>query len=220
MDEATWKEVDRYHGSLHARDEVMEGVLRACVEAGLPAIQVPASLGGLLMILARALGAKRVLEVGTLGGYSTIWLARGLGADGKVVTLEIDPKHARVARNNFDRAGVAQVVELREGPAAASLAAMERKGEGGFDLAFIDADKANIPVYMEAALRMTRVGGLIVVDNVVRGGAVLEAGGDESVRGVRTLNERLAREGRVAFTHVQTVGEKGYDGFAVVRVEG
>lgn len=213
--EATWEAVDTYHESLHARDEVMERVLLEASEAGLPPIQVPPSLGRLLMILARLAGARRILEVGTLGGYSTIWLARGLSPGGIVTTLEIDPRHAAVARANFVRGGLAGRIDLRAGPALETLPSLQ----GPFDLAFIDADKANNAAYFEHARRLGRPGGLIIVDNVVRDGRVLDgAAADESVSGVRRLNQLLSGFAGVEFSHLQTVGGKGYDGFVIARI--
>lgn len=213
--EPTWEAVDTYHESLHARDEVMERVLLEATEAGLPPIQVPPSLGRLLMIMARTLGARRILEVGTLGGYSTIWLARGLAPGGRVTTLEIEPRHVAVATANFARAAVEHAIDLRLGRALDLLPGLE----GPFDLAFIDADKENNAAYFGHARRLGRPGGLIIVDNVVRDGRVLDAAaGDESVSGVRRLNELLSGSAGVEFSHLQTVGVKGYDGFVIARI--
>jgi predicted O-methyltransferase YrrM len=187
--------------------------------AHLPAINVAPNQGKLLQLLARAQGARNILEVGTLGGYSTIWLARALPPGGRLVTLEIDPRYAEVARANVLRAGLAEVVEVRVGRAVESLAQLEAEGRGPFDLVFIDADKPSNPDYFRWALRLSRRGSVIIVDNVVRGGAVADgASEDPRVRGVRELNDLIASEPRVSATAVQTVGSKGYDGFALILV--
>ncbi|MDA8312664.1 MAG: O-methyltransferase [Actinomycetota bacterium] len=222
MDDTRWTDVDRFLAdTLLPRDPVLEEVLRAAEEGGLPPINVSAPQGMLLHVLARALRAKRVLEIGTLAGYSTIWLARAVGESGRVITLEIDAHHAEVARRNFARAGVEGVVDLRVGPAVDSLAAIEKEGGAPFDLVFIDADKPAYPGYVEWALRLSRPGTLIVVDNVVRGGRILEPGADDpAVAGTREALEMLGDEPRVAATALQTVGVKGYDGFAVALVTG
>jgi predicted O-methyltransferase YrrM len=166
-------------------------------------------------------GARRILEIGTLGGYSTIWLARALPADGRLVTLEVEPKHAEVAQANLDRAGLSGVVEVRLGPAAGSLAQLHKEGAEPFDLIFIDADKQNIPTYLEWALKLAKPGALIVTDNVVREGAIVDAeNADPAVQGVRTMFERMAAEPRLSATAIQTVGSKGYDGFAMAVVVG
>lgn len=171
------------------------------------------------MLLARVQGARTILEIGTLGGYSTIWLARALPADGRLITLELDPEHAEVARANIARCGLAEVVELRVGPALDALARLAAEGRGPFDLIFIDADKASHADYFAWAVQLARPGSLIIADNVVRNGAVVDASsGDPSVEGVRLLFERLASEPRVDATAIQTVGSKGYDGFAVALV--
>ncbi|HUR56773.1 MAG TPA: O-methyltransferase [Opitutaceae bacterium] len=215
-----WTAVDRYITDLLVPpDAALEAALRASVEAGLPAINVAPNQGKLLQILARIQGARRILEVGTLGGYSTIWLARALPPGGRVITLELESKHAEVARANFVRAGLAGVIEIRTGPASDSLARLAVEGAGPFDLIFIDADKAGIPEYFAWALKLSRVGSVIIVDNVVRKGAVADAGStDPSVRGVRRFNEILAQERRVTATTLQTVGSKGYDGFTLALV--
>jgi predicted O-methyltransferase YrrM len=187
----------------------------------LPAINVSPAQGKLLMLLAKLVGARSILEVGTLGGYSTIWLARALPQDGSFVTLEVNPKHADVARSNVARAGLASVVDVRVGAALDTLVRLASEGRGPFDLVFIDADKENNPSYFEWALKLTRRGSLIIVDNVVRGGRVIEGGNNEpAVAGTRRLYERMASEPRVSATAIQTVGVKGYDGFAVVLVTG
>jgi predicted O-methyltransferase YrrM len=220
MSQQTWTAVDRYLDDLLVgHDAALEEALRASAEAGLPAINVAPTQGKLLNLLARLQGARAILEIGTLGGYSTIWLARALPADGRLITLEIDRKHADVARANVARAGLQQRVEVRVGRALESLAQLGAEKAGPFDLFFIDADKPNIPAYFNWALQLARPGSLIVIDNVVRDGAVIEAdSADASVQGVRRLNELMASEPRVSATAIQTVGGKGYDGFALALV--
>jgi predicted O-methyltransferase YrrM len=222
MNPQQWKEVDDYFaGQLAPSDPALDAALADSEAAGLPAIAVTPSVGKLLMLLAQTCGARRVLEIGTLGGYSTIWLARALPAGGRLVTLEADPKHAEVARANIARAGFAEVVEVRVGRAIESLPKVEAEGLGPFDLVFIDADKQSNPDYYTWALKLSRPGTLIIVDNVVRGGAVVDADSeDPSVRGVRRFTELVANEPRVSATAIQTVGGKGYDGFALLRVNG
>ncbi|HQU25719.1 MAG TPA: O-methyltransferase [Acidimicrobiales bacterium] len=220
MSAPDWDRVDHYLASTLLEDDpVLEAALAASDEAGLPPIAVSPLQGRLLGLLVRAVGARRVLEVGTLGGYSAICLARGLAAGGHLVTLELEPRHAEVARANLERAGLADRVEVRVGPAAETLRAFAREGVEPFDLVFIDADKSGYPEYFELALGLVRVGAVIVADNVVRDGEVADAtSSDEAVRGVRRFLERVGREPRVEATAVQTVGVKGYDGFAVVAV--
>jgi predicted O-methyltransferase YrrM len=220
MNQEQWTEVDRYVTDLLAPpDTALAEALRTSAAAGLPAINVTPNLGKLLQILALLRGARFILEIGTLGGYSTIWLARALPAAGRLITLEADPRHAAVARDNIARAGVAGVVELRVGPALETLPQLEREGQGPFDVVFIDADKPAIPEYFRWALRLSRPGSLIVVDNVVRKGAVIDpASEDPDVQGVRRFYEQLAAEPRVLATAIQTVGAKGYDGFAIALV--
>jgi predicted O-methyltransferase YrrM len=216
-----WTEVDRYLAeTIIQPDEAVSAALTESLAAGLPEIAVSPNLGKFLHLLARMMGAKRILEIGTLGGYSTIWLARALPLDGRLVSLEIDPKHAAVAKENIDRAGVADRVEIILGPAAESLATLHAAGRGPFDLFFIDADKPNIPDYFQWSLKLSRPGSVIVVDNVIRDGAVIEGNSpDESVQGVRRFHELVAKERRVNATTLQTVGAKGYDGFTLVVVE-
>ncbi|RZQ59718.1 O-methyltransferase [Amycolatopsis suaedae] len=216
MNQATWNSVDSYFEDTVVRsDAALEKALVASAEAGLPDIAVTGSQGKLLNLLARMIGARSVLEVGTLGGYSTIWLARALPPDGRLVTLEYEPKHAEVARRNVDAAGVGELVDIRVGAALDTLPGLE----GPFDLAFIDADKVNNPEYFRQALRMSRPGGVIVVDNTVRGGAVAdEDSTDPSVRGTRELHDVIAAEPRVDATALQTVGGKGYDGLTIALV--
>jgi predicted O-methyltransferase YrrM len=220
MSQEQWTAVDRYLTDLLVPpDPALEAALQASAAAGLPSINVSPNQGKLLHLLARLQGARTVLEIGTLGGYSTIWLARALPAGGRLVTLESDAKHAEVARANLARAGLADVVELRLGPALETLPQLASEGRGPFDLTFIDADKPSYPDYLAWALRLSRRGSLIVADNVVRKGAVLDpASDDPRVQGARRFNELLAAEPRVSATAIQTVGSKGYDGFALAFV--
>jgi predicted O-methyltransferase YrrM len=221
MTHEQWTAVDRYITDLLVPpDPALDGALEASDAAGLPPINVSPNQGKLLHLLARLQGARTILEIGTLGGYSTIWLARALPADGRLITLEIDPKHAEVARANIARAGLSEVVELRLGRALDTLPQLAAEGRGPFDLIFIDADKPNNPDYFAWALKLSRRGSLIIADNVVRNGAVINAASsDPSVQGVRRLNELLAAEPRVSATAIQTVGSKGYDGFAIALVQ-
>jgi predicted O-methyltransferase YrrM len=220
MSQDQWTAVDRYLTDLLVRpDPALEAALRDSAAAGLPAISVSPNQGKLLHLLARLQGARSILEIGTLGGYSTIWLARALPAGGRLVTLEADAKHAEVARGNIARAGLADVVELRLGPALETLPQLAAEGRGPFDLIFIDADKESYPDYLAWSLRLSRRGSLIVADNVVRKGAVLDpACDDPRVQGARRFNAALAAERRVSATAIQTVGSKGYDGFALAVV--
>jgi predicted O-methyltransferase YrrM len=219
MNQDRWSAVDRYiTEQLVGPDPAQDATLRANREAGLPAIEVTPNQGKLLHLLARINGARRILEIGALGGFSTIWLARALPPNGRLITLEANPKHAEVARANIERAGLADVVEVRVGKALDTLPRVAAEGHGPFDLIFIDADKPNNPAYLEWALKLTRPGGVIVVDNVVRGGALVDDGDDESVRGSRQLFEMIAAEPRLSATAIQTVGDKGYDGFAIALV--
>ncbi|MCS0501688.1 O-methyltransferase [Ancylobacter mangrovi] len=219
-DPALWRAVDAYIDShLVPADRALDGALAASEISGLPPINVAPNQGKLLMLLARMMGARRILEIGTLGGYSTIWLARALPKDGRLVTLEYDRAHAEVARRNLDDAGFGRQVELRVGAALDSLAELQAERVAPFDFVFIDADKPNNVNYLNAALRLARVGTVIVADNVVRDGAVIDAGNDDPrVKGVRATFEWLAREPRVDATALQTVGVKGYDGFALALV--
>lgn len=216
MNTHAWDEVDAYiTGLFVGRDGTLDAALAHSDAAGLPAIAVSPPLGKFLMLLAKALAARSILEIGTLGGYSTIWLARGLQAEGRLVTLELERHHADVARANLERAGVADHVEIVVGPALQTLDTVE----GPFDLVFIDADKDNYPGYFEHALRLSRPGTVIVADNVVRDGEVINAATDDPrIQGVRRFNERVAAEPRVDATAIQTVGTKGYDGFAFIVV--
>ena len=220
MTPETWAAVDRYfEGSLLTADPVLESTLSASTDAGLPAIAVSPQQGKLLHLLARMQNARRILEIGTLGGYSTIWLARALPANGRLVTLELDPKHAEVAKSNFARAQVADRIELRLGPAAQSLKALMAENVEPFDFIFIDADKASTAEYLTSSLSLSRSGTAIIIDNVVRKGAVIDASSDDaSVLGMRRLMEMMAAERRIEAAAIQTVGTKGYDGFILARV--
>lgn len=217
-----WTAVDAYlSGLLAPHDDALDAALRDCEAAGLPAIQVSTPQGKLLHLLAKAQGARSILEIGTLGGYSAIWMARALPPEGRLVTLEIDPKHAEVARRNLERAGVTDRVEIRVGRALETLPRIAEEGRPPFDLVFIDADKRENVDYFRWALRLTRVGGLIVIDNVVRRGQVADAeSADANVQGTRRVLEMLAAEPCVSATAIQTVGSKGYDGFALAVVVG
>ena len=217
-----WNAVDDYlSDTLGLTDPALEAALKASDAAGLPQIAVSAPQGRLLQLLARIHGARRILEIGTLGGYSTICLARALPEDGRLVSLEFDPKHAEVARANIAAAGLADKVEVRVGAALDTLPLLQSEGAGPFDLAFIDADKVNNPSYVRWALELGRPGTVIVVDNVVRDGRVADgASEDAAVRGTRAALEFIAAEPRLTGTAVQTVGSKGYDGFALAVVTG
>jgi predicted O-methyltransferase YrrM len=215
-----WKEVDRYINTLFApSDSALEGALQASEAAGLPAINVTATQGKLLMLLAQVRQARSILEIGTLGGYSTIWLARALPPGGRLITLEMDPKNAAVAQSNIARAGLSGCVEVRIGRALDTLPALAVEGRAPFDLIFIDADKQTYPEYFTWAVKLSHRGTLIVADNVVRNGAVTDpASPDPKVQGVRRFFERIAAEPRVTAAVIQTVGSKGYDGFALILV--
>jgi predicted O-methyltransferase YrrM len=220
MTQELWSKVDDYiNESLVPGDAALENAVKKSNEAGLPQIQVSPSQGKLLHVLARTIGARRILEIGTLGGYSTIWLARALPADGKVVTLEASPKHAEVAKGNIAAAGLAGKVELRLGPALETLPKIAAEKQPPFDFIFIDADKKSMPEYFDWALKLSRKGSLIFSDNVVRSGGVADAAStDPDIQGVRRFYEALHSETRVCATAVQTVGGKGYDGYALALV--
>jgi predicted O-methyltransferase YrrM len=217
----TWSAVDRYIAeSIVPQDAALSEALAASKAAGLPEISVSPAQGKMLQLLAQIQGARNILEIGTLGGYSTIWLARALPDGGKLITLEVEAKHADVALANVKRAGLSELVELRLAPALESLPKLLAEARGPFDFIFIDADKNNIPHYMDWALKLARSGTVIVVDNVVRRGKLPDPNtGDASVDGVRKLHAMLAKETRVSATTIQTVGSKGYDGFTLVRVK-
>ena len=220
MTDASWAAVDRYACELLVRPaEALDAALEASDAAGIPSISVSAAQGKFLMLLAQSMGARRILEIGTLGGYSAIWLAQALPPGGRLLTLEVNALHASVARDNLARAGLSAVAEVRLGPALETLMAIAESGAAPFDLIFIDADKPGYPAYLPLALSLSRVGSLIIADNVVRKGAVIDAeSSDARVQGVRRFNELVAREPRLDATILQTVGSKGYDGFTLARV--
>jgi predicted O-methyltransferase YrrM len=220
MSENQWTDVDAYLvGQLLPADSALEEALRESTTANLPPIAVAPNQGKLLEMLARMQRSRRILEIGTLGGYSTIWLARALPADGSLVTLELEPLHADVARKNIDRAGLGPLVEIRVGPAATSLQGLIDEGAEPFDFMFIDADKEGYPKYLELCLQLTRPGTVIVADNVVRDGEVVNSSStDERVQGVREFLAMASASDRIDGTAVQTVGSKGYDGFALFVV--
>jgi predicted O-methyltransferase YrrM len=220
-DEALWTAVDAYLADhLIVKDDALEAALKESEAAGLPAIQVTPLQGRMLAMFAQMVGARRILEVGTLGGYSTIWLARALPEGGRLITLEAIEKHATVARKNLKRAGVTDRVELREGPALETLPKIEAEGAGPFDFIFLDADKEHNAEYLEWALKLSHSGTVIVTDNVVREGEILDPKSDDPmVTGTRRFFEALAREPRVTATAVQTVSGKKYDGFALLIVD-
>ena len=221
MTNDTWNAVDRYFTDLLVQaDPALDAAMEASEAAGLPGISVSPCMGKLLHLLTRMHRVRTILEIGTLGGYSTIWMARALPADGRLLTLEADPKHAEIARSNIARAGVSHLVDVRLGPAIETLPRLEGEGASPFDMIFIDADKPSMPVYFEWALKLSRPGTAIIADNVVRKGAVIDAvNGDASVQGVRQFTAMVAQERRVSATTLQTVGSKGYDGFTLVFVE-
>lgn len=217
-----WTEVDRYFDDLFVPfDPVLDAVLEASADAGLPPHQVSPTQGKLLAILVQSIRARNVLEIGTLGGYSTIWMARALPEGGKLVTLEADVERAEVARANIALADLTGVVEIRVGRALDTLPALQEENAGPFDLVFIDADKPNNGPYLDWALKLTRPGSIIIADNVVRDGKVIDADSDDpNVQGIRRFHELLAAESRVTATAIQTIGSKGYDGFAIALVLG
>ena len=222
-----WQKVDSFIEEHVVRaDPVLTAASQAAADAGLPPIAVSAAQGKLLRLLVSAIGARRILEIGTLAGYSTIWLAGALPEGGRLISLEVEPRHAEVARSNLARAGLDSVAEVRIGPALETLETLAREGDGsdgrgGFDLTFIDADKVNIPRYFDWAVRLSRPGALIIVDNVVRNGALVDPDSDDpNVAGVRRFQELLAGRDDVSATTIQTVGAKGYDGFTLAVVKG
>jgi predicted O-methyltransferase YrrM len=220
MSNDRWADVDRYFTDLLVQaDPALEAAMEACEAAGLPPISVSPCMGKFLHLLTRMHRVRRILEIGTLGGYSTIWMARALPADGRLLTLEADPKHAEVARANIARAGINHLVDVRLGSALDTLPLLEAEGASPFDLIFIDADKPSTPEYFAWALQLSRPGSLIIVDNVVRSGAIVDGESrDAGVQGMRRFAAMLAAEPRVSATAIQTVGSKGYDGFAVALV--
>jgi predicted O-methyltransferase YrrM len=220
MTEDHYEAVDRYLEERYAPgNDALMAALAANDVARLPSIAVSPTQGKLLQILARMIQARRILEIGTLGGYSSLWLAGALPADGCLITLELNARHAAVARGNFVRAGLADRIELREGPALDSLAKLQAEGVDPFDFFFIDADKPNGPNYVNWALKLAHRGSVIVIDNVIRDGAIVnEHSGDPAVRGTRLLHDMIAAEPRLSATAMQTVGAKGYDGFTIALV--
>lgn len=222
MTQEQWTEVDRYLADLFVPpDPNLDAALKVAAAAGLPSIQVTPTQGKLLALLAQAVGVRVILEIGTLGGYSTIWLARTLPPGGSLITLEANPQHAEVARANLATVGLSEIVEVRVGRALDTLPQLAAAGRGPFDLVFLDADKPNYVAYFDWALQLTRPGSLIIADNIVRKGAVVKANSDDpNVQGVRRFNERVAAEPRVSATAIQTVGSKGYDGLVIARVVG
>ncbi len=221
MNAERWDEVDRYtEALLLGPDDALQASLDDAVAAGLPVIAVTGNQGKLLQLIARIHGTRRILELGTLGGYSTIWMARALPADGKLVTLELNPDYAAVASASIARAGLAEKVEVRVGPALDSLHALREEGTEPFDLVFIDADKQSTPAYFEQALELCRPGGLIIVDNVILDGALIDPDSEDGrVHGMRRFLELAAAEPRINATTIQTVGSKGYDGFVIALLE-
>jgi predicted O-methyltransferase YrrM len=215
-----WGEVDAYISDLLVgRDDALEEALATSKANDLPPINIAPNQGKMLLLFARVIGARRILEIGTLGGYSTIWLGRALPSDGELISLELNPDYAAIARSNIERAGLDATVEVRVGKATDTLRAMIDADEGPFDLVFIDADKASYPEYFELSLQLSRPGSLIVADNVVRDGAVLDRETtDENIRGVQRFLDVVAKDDRVDATAIQTVGTKGYDGFALLLV--
>jgi predicted O-methyltransferase YrrM len=220
MSKELWTAVDQYIcGQLVPSDPVLDQVLAASTAAGLPPIAVTPNLGKLLYLLAKIQGAKKILEIGTLAAYSTIWLARAVPPGGRVITLEADAKHAEISKSNIARAGLSEVVDLRFGDALETLPKLAAEGQGPFDLIFVDAEKRDNPDYFAWSLKLSRPGTVMVFDNVVRDGAVIDpANTTPSVEGIRRFNELVAAEPRVTATALQTVGSKGYDGFAVLLV--
>jgi len=217
-----WTTVDHYiANTLIPADPALDAALQVNAAAKLPSIDVAPNQGKFLQILAQTMGARRILEVGTLGGYSTIWLARSLPPEGRLITMEFDPRHAEIAKSNIDRAGLSSIVEIRIGAALDSLAQLATENPDPFDLIFIDADKPNHPGYLKWALRFSRPGTVIIGDNVIREGAIADpADPDPRVQGTRTFLEMLGADPRLSATAIQTVGSKGYDGFAMALVIG
>jgi predicted O-methyltransferase YrrM len=220
MTQSKWTAVDTYiTDALISSDPVLDVVLQTSDAAGLPSHHVSPNQGKFLMLLALMQQARNILEIGTLGGYSTIWLARALPSEGRLITLESNPKHAEVAHHNIDQAGFTHLVEIRVGKAVETLAKLKQENGQPFDLIFIDADKPNNPDYLAWALQLSHQGSVIIADNVIRDGAVIEANStDPNVQGIRRFNEMLKSEPRVTATAIQTVGSKGYDGFAIALV--
>jgi len=219
MSQELWTKVEDYFGPVVGEDEVLKAAAKEGKQAGLPAIAVSPNEGKLLMLMAQMIGARKILEVGTLAGYSTIWLARGLSESGRLITLEYEQKHADLAKKNIARAGLSGVIDVRVGDATKTMPELLKAGAGPFDLIFLDANKDGYPAYFEWSLKLARKGTVIVADNVVRDGGVIDAASkDASIQGVRRFNEMVLAEKRVSATAIQTVGSKGYDGFAVALV--
>lgn len=220
MNEQTWTEVDRYlESKLIPHDPALDAAIAESRAAGLPEIAVSPIEGNRLALLARIRGARRILEIGTLGGYSAIWLAQALPVGGELITLEIDPKHAAVAQRNIDRAGVTDKVKIIVGPALESLARLAGAGIEPFDFFFVDADKKEGPAYLEWAIKLSRPGAVVVVDNVIRDGDVIDEQSDHpSVKGVRALFDLISQHPRVEATAIQTVGQRGYDGILIAHI--
>jgi len=219
MSQELWTKVEEYFAPVVQEDDALRVAAKEGEKAGLPPIAVSPNEGKLLLLMAKIVGSRKILEVGTLAGYSTIWLARGLSAGGRLITLEYEKKHADVARKNIERAGLAGIVDIRVGDATKTMPELLKEGAGPFDLIFLDANKDGYPTYFGWALQLSRKGTVIIADNVVRDGGVIDAESkDASIQGVRRLNEMIAAEKRVSATAIQTVGSKGYDGFAVALV--
>jgi predicted O-methyltransferase YrrM len=219
MTQKLWTKVSDYFAGMIGEDEALRAALKDCKKAKLPPIGVAANEGKLLMIVAQMIRARKILEVGTLGGYSTIWLARGLSEGGRLITLEYEKKHAEVARKNIARAGLDGVVEIRVGDAKETMPQLVNENVGPFDVIFLDADKEGYPAYFEWSLKLSRKGTVIIADNVVRDGGVINAKSkDASIQGVRKFNKMVAADKHVSATAIQTVGTKGYDGFAMMLV--
>lgn len=221
MSQEIWSAVDTYIcDNLLGSEESLDGALQHSAAAGLPHIQVTPAQGKLLQLMVQMAGAHKILEIGTLGGYSTIWLAQALPKDGRLITLEASPVHAAVAQANIDQAGLGHIVEIRVGNAVDSLPRLAREGAGPFDFIFIDADKPGNPTYLDWALKLSHPGSVIVCDNVVRNGAIIQSRSpDQDVQGVRRYFEMLASNPRLSSTAIQTVGSKGYDGFSISIVQ-
>jgi len=219
MNQELWTKVEEYFAPVVQEDQALRAAAKEGEKAGLPPIAVSPNEGKLLMLMAQLIGARKILEVGTLGGYSAIWLARGLSEGGRLITLEYEQKHADVAKKNIERAGLGGIVDVRVGDATKTMPELFKEGVGPFDLIFLDANKDGYPAYFEWSLKLARKGTVIIADNVVRDGGVIDAASkDASIQGVRRFNEMVAAETGVSATAIQTVGSKGYDGFAVVLV--
>jgi len=220
MTQKLWTNIEKYFIGMIGEDAVLKAALKDCKKAKLPPIGVAPNEGKFLQLVAKMVSARKILEVGTLGGYSTIWLARGLGEGGKLITLEYEKKHAEVAQKNIARAELENVVEIRVGDAKTTMPQLVNEGAGPFDLIFLDADKEGYTRYFEWSLNLSHNGTVIIADNVVRGGEVLKARSkDAGVPGIRRFNKAVTKEKRVSATPIQTVGSKGHDGFAVILVE-